>query len=204
MGLYRQAAASQKCNHMTRIFQPRTKTNGPRREPKKSTCPRTSEMDSNDRADFLSGIVDYDHWRVKRDYFLLPEEKWGPHSVDRFANHENTQLPRFNSRFWCPCTEAVDAFSFSWAGENNWLVPPIFLIPKVLNHMAALGGRPTLVVPAWPSAPFWPLIFTDAWGFVSHILEIPLGTDVFVLGNYKNSLFGSPNFRSGVLFLRLS
>ena len=81
---------------------------------------------ANDRADFLSRIVDYDDWRVNRDYFLLAEEKWGPHSVDRFANHENTQLPRFNSRFWCPGTEAVDAFSVSWAGENNWLVSPFF------------------------------------------------------------------------------
>ena len=40
-----QAAASQKCYHMTRIFEPRTKTNGPWSELKKSTCPPTSEMD---------------------------------------------------------------------------------------------------------------------------------------------------------------
>ena len=72
--------------------------------------------------------MDYDDWRVKMDFFLLTEEKWGPHSVDRFASHENTHLPRFN-RFWCSGTEAVDAFSVSWAGENNWPVPPIFLIP---------------------------------------------------------------------------
>lgn len=143
----------------------------------------TSEVEwipgsANDRADFLSRIVDYDDWRVNRDCFLLAEEKWGPHSVDRFANHENTQLPRFNSRFWCPGTEAVDAFSVSRAGENNWLVPPIFLIPKVLNHMVALGGRATLVVPAWP------LIFTDE-GLSPIFSDISLGTDVFVLGNYK-------------------
>ena len=48
---------------------------------------------ANDRADFLSRIVDYDDSRLKRDYFFLAEEKWGPQSVDRFANHENTQLP---------------------------------------------------------------------------------------------------------------
>ena len=37
-----------------------------------------------------------------------------------------------NSRFWCPGTEAVDDFSVSWASENNWLIPPIFLTPKFL------------------------------------------------------------------------
>ena len=116
---------------------------------------------ANDRADFFSKIVDYDDWRVRREYFLLVEKKWGPHSVDRFANHENAQLPRFNSRFWCPGTEAVDAFSVSWANGNNWVVPPIFLISKVLNHIAASGARGTLVVPAWPSAAFWPMIYTD-------------------------------------------
>ena len=135
--------------------------------------------------------MDFDDWRVKRYYFLLAEEKWGPHSVDRFANHKNTQLPRFNSRFWRPGTEAVDAFSVSWVGENNWLVPPIFLIPRVLNHMFALGGHGTLVVPDWPSAPFWPLLFTDQGVSLifSDFFEIPMGTDVFVLGNYKKMPF---------------
>ena len=62
--------------------------------------------------------------------------------------------------------------------------------------MAALDGRATLVVPAWPSAPFWPLIFTGEGlsSLSSDIFEIPLGSDVF----------GSPNFCSGVLFLRFS
>ena len=80
------------------------------------------------------------------------------------ANHENTQLPRFNSRFWRPGTEAVDAFCVSLAEKNNWLVPPFFLIPSVLNHMVTLGGCATLVVPA-NLVPrvlfFWPLTFTD-------------------------------------------
>lgn len=35
----------------------------------------------------------------------------------------------------------VDAFSVSWAGENNWLVHPIFRIPRVLDHLATLGER---------------------------------------------------------------
>ena len=71
---------------------------------------------------FLSRVLDYDDGRIKRDYFLMVEGKWGPHSVGRFANHENTQLSRFNSTFWYPGTEAIDAFSVSWAGESNWFI----------------------------------------------------------------------------------
>lgn len=95
---------------------------------------------------------------------------------------------------------------FSRTDENNWLVPTIFLIPRVLNHIAAFGGRGTLVVPSWPSSAFWPMIYTDEGlsGIFSDFIEIPTGTDVFELGNYKNALFGSPNFRSRVLFLRLT
>ena len=84
-------------------------------------------------------------------------------------------------------------------GENNWLVPPIFLIPKVLNHLVASGGRGTLIVPTWPSAPFWPLIFTDEGlsPMFSDFFEIPMGTDVFLLGNYFFWLTKFP-FRSPV------
>ena len=133
---------------------------------------------ANERADFLSRVKDYDDSRVKRNFFLMVEERWDPHSVDRFANHENSQLPRFNSRFCCPDTETVDAFSVSWAGENNWLVSPIFLIPRVLNHIFAHGGKGTLVVPSWPSAPFWSMIFTEDGlsGIFSDSFEIREGT----------------------------
>ena len=61
---------------------------------------------------------------------------WGPHTIDRFATHYNRQLPRFNSRFWNPNSEAVDAFTCDWSGENNWLCPPVYLIPRVLRHAA--------------------------------------------------------------------
>jgi hypothetical protein len=33
---------------------------------------------------------------------------WGPHSIDRFATHGNSQLPRYNSRWRDPTSEAVD------------------------------------------------------------------------------------------------
>ena len=88
-----------------------------------------------------------------RDYFLMGEVKWVPHSVDRFASHENAELPLLG-------VEAPLSLPHGF--------PPLF-------------GR---------------------W-FLSGVSEIPMDTDVFCLGNYQGALFGSPNFRSGVIFLRI-
>lgn len=59
----------------------------------------------------------------------------GPHTVDRFANHENSQLLVFNSKRSCPGTSGTDAFSFNWADGNNWLCPPISLILRAIDKV---------------------------------------------------------------------
>lgn len=92
--------------------------------------------DQNSQAAFLSKIVDFDDYSLHDEVFFHLENLWGPHSVDRFACSYNAKLPRFNSRFVQPGAEAVDAFTQDWPPENNWLVPPISLIGRVLKHMS--------------------------------------------------------------------
>lgn len=41
--------------------------------------------------------------------FSILDNTWGPHQVDRFASPSNAWLGWFNSKFWYPGTEAVDA-----------------------------------------------------------------------------------------------
>ena len=89
----------------------------------------------NELADFISRIVDYDDWQISPVLFYYLEEAWGPYSVDRFADNFNTQLSRFNSRFACPGSEAVDTFTVHWGGgENNWWCPPPSLVARVVRH----------------------------------------------------------------------
>ena len=103
--------------------------------------------EANQQADFISRIVDSDDWSLHPDLFEKLDAKWGPHTVDRFANCFNTQLPRFNSRFWNPGSEAVDTFTYNWEGENNWWCPPVCLVPRVLRHAQETAAVGTLVVP---------------------------------------------------------
>ena len=101
----------------------------------------------NTRADDVSNIIDFDDWYTTQGFFAHLDHIWGPHTVDRFANALNAHLPRFNSRFRVPGTEAVDAFSVSWAAENNWLVPPVHCIIRVIQHLLVCSAFGTLVVP---------------------------------------------------------
>lgn len=72
--------------------------------------------------DFLSHIYDVDDWGLSPLSFhkiTLSNLTWGPHSIDHVANYLKGKLPRFNSRFWNPVVEGIDAFVMDWAGENN-------------------------------------------------------------------------------------
>ena len=75
----------------------------------------------NHVADALSKTVDLDDWQLDPRIFHMLNEKWGPFTIDRFASSCNTQLFRFNSRFWCAEAEAeaIDSFSQDWSKDNN-------------------------------------------------------------------------------------
>ena len=73
--------------------------------------PEWVPRESNEKADFLSRIVDHDDWFLNPSGFAELDAAWGPHTVDRFADFHNRQMPRFNSRCWNPGAEAVGAFT---------------------------------------------------------------------------------------------
>lgn len=160
----------------------------------------------NQEADALSREVDGDDWGVTDAFFRYIDGIWGPHTVDRFADNMNTKIARFNSKYWCVSSEQVDAFSRSWKDENNWLVPPITLVVQVLKHVRSSQCMGTLIVPYWPSAPFWPILFSKHSCLSSIVINSmrfnnPQG--VYVEGRNKRAIFGTPQFVSPVLCVRL-
>ena len=113
---------------------------------------------------------------------------------------------RFYSKFWCLGTEGVDAFSADWAGENNWLVPPVYLISRVIFHLEACSARGVLVVPKWPSAVFWPITFPAAGRRASVIQVIEFAHPSFVFApacDSHNTIFCPFRFKSAVLAVYL-
>ena len=72
---------------------------------------------SNIEADHLSRIIDFDDYTLNDYVFHMLDLRWGLHTIDRFACSYSAKLSRFNSRFFQPGTEAVDAFFFFL---QNW------------------------------------------------------------------------------------
>ena len=101
-----------------------------------------------------------------------------PHNtVDRFATSGNRQTERFNSKFWDVGTETTDALTVNWADENNWWYPPTTLVCRLLCHAKICHCSGTLVVPAWKSSPFWPILCPDGNGFalfVQGVVVLPI------------------------------
>jgi hypothetical protein len=100
---------------------------------------------------------DRSDWKLNPVLFRSAVRRWGQMpTIDRFATPSNRQVSRFNSRFHSPGCEAVDAFTQQWKGELNWLNPPWDELSRVLQTLRESGAAAYLVVPEWPSQPWWP------------------------------------------------
>lgn len=161
----------------------------------------------NRLADKISKYFDYDDWQTTEKCFNTLNRLWGPLTIDRFADHENAKTPIFNSRFWCPRTAIVDAFTVAWGNENNYLVSPTSLVSRTLSHMEASKAIGVLVVPYWKSAKFCPLLINSDSKFKTFVKEYRVfknTSDYVRLGNNRDALIGSAAFKSPMIALRIA
>lgn len=159
----------------------------------------------NEQADYISRLIDHQDWEVSREFFDFMNRLWGPFTIDRFANFNNKKLDRYNSLYWNPGSEALDAFSQNWQFNNNWLVPPVFSVLRAIKHLLYCKARGTLIVPKWISAPYWPYIFDENLNYrhyVSDVIEFKDTSGIFVQGTNPNSIFGKEPFITPVLAVK--
>ena len=114
----------------------------------------------NMRADELSRLPSKHEWQISSRAFAQLDHRWGPLTVDRFASPANNKLARFNARWHAATAEAVDAFTQDWSRDNNYLAPPLRLIPRVLRYLRKCRAQAVLLTPRWPSQTWWPMLLS--------------------------------------------
>lgn len=127
-----------------------------------SLLPERVATDLN-KADGLSRFHDLEEWVLQSWVWRQVQAQFGPHTVDRFASANAHQLRRYNSRFYDPFAEEVNAFAVkrsSWAAENNYCNPPFTQLPNLVGLLETmvddgLRVQATVVAPRWERAPWY-------------------------------------------------
>ena len=160
----------------------------------------------NEKADYLSRIVDYDDWGLSdnlvsliQDYFRITLE------VDWFASPHNAKLDMFYSRFWNEKCQGIDAFSETWSTKVGLFVPPICMIYNVIRKLEHDKGFGVIVIPLWKSAIYWLLVCPNG-NFIPEVInwfDLPTSKENYVRCKTGSGVFGNANLHFRMLALNV-
>ncbi|KAJ8916916.1 hypothetical protein NQ315_013386 [Exocentrus adspersus] len=106
----------------------------------------------------FNSIVNNDtEWELAEWAFQDIVEKFGSPEIDLFASRNNYKCKKFVSWFKDPECLACDAFTLNWAKCFFYAFPPFSLILKTLQKILQDHAQGIVVVPLWPSQPWFPI-----------------------------------------------
>ena len=50
--------------------------------------------------------------------------------MEGFADKFNSDMKKFNSKYYCQRASHVDLFIVNWIGEDKWLCPRFFILAR--------------------------------------------------------------------------
>lgn len=102
--------------------------------------------EENNIADAISK-EDTDNWSIDGETFRYIQSVYGPFTMDRFADNINRKVGNFNSKYHCPGSNQVNAFSITWKDDFNWLCQPIRLNGRSNKFLKMCRGKAVLSFP---------------------------------------------------------
>jgi ribonuclease HI len=115
----------------------------------------------NVMADALSRMDRVGDYSLGKEWYDRGVECLGVRpTLDVFASCNNAKCQRFLALpgRYSKGAVALDALRYSWEGELAYAFPPVQLIPRVLQKIRLEVGEAVLVVPEWPSRPWWNML----------------------------------------------
>ena len=131
-------------------------------------------------ADWGSRISNMDtEWELSEEAFRVIVKKFGVPEIDLFASRINRKCWRYCSWERDPEALAINALTVEWKKFFWYAFPPFSLISKVIKKIKEEGSTGILLVPLWPSQPWFPdfkkLLVSDTIEFTpsDHLLLSP-------------------------------
>lgn len=112
----------------------------------------------NEIADAESRRIHADiEWELADDAFQIIVEKFGRPQVDLFASRVNAKCACYVSWHRDPDALVVNAFTIKWTTIKFYAFPPFTIILKTLRKIISDKASGIMVVPKWPTQPWFPL-----------------------------------------------
>lgn len=96
-------------------------------------------------------------WELADDAYRFICKKFNQPEIDLFASRLNKKCSKFVSWHKDPEAYKVDAFTLTWSNYFFYAFPPFCLIIKVLQKIFFDKAEGIVVVPLWPTQPWYPL-----------------------------------------------
>ena len=141
--------------------------------------------EENTEADALSRAVDLNDWGVADGAFQRISTRWGAAVADLFADNTNARAASFFAQRPLPGATGVDGLTASWPPGLLFACPPWALLGRLLRRLMTSKRKEELViiVPLWPSQPWWPVLCPDGNHPVPQVVEaMDMGREDFRLG----------------------
>ena len=126
--------------------------------------PGISNVDADDQS---RNFNDKHGWALNCRVFYEILEKCPGLDIDLFATRLNHKPAVYCSWKPDPGCSFVDAFSFNWNPYKFYAFPPFSLIPRCLQKINHDKATRVLIVPVWPTQPWFPLplqqLHRDPW-----------------------------------------
>lgn len=109
-------------------------------------------------ADSESRSSDVDtEWCLSRTAFATVTKKFGYPDIDLFASYSNKKCKLYCSWKRDPGAVSIDTYKISWGSMYFYAFPPFALILRILQKIILDDAIGILIVPNWPSQPWFPL-----------------------------------------------
>jgi hypothetical protein len=96
-------------------------------------------------------------WTLLNTGFRIVVSNFGFPEIDLFADRINKKCNKYASWKLDPDALVIDAFTISWSDYYFYAFPPVSCVLKALRKIINDKAVGIVVVPAWPSQPWYPL-----------------------------------------------
>lgn len=154
----------------------------------------------NEIADSESRRIHPDiEWELKNSTFRTITDKFGVPEIDLFSSRINKKCDLYVSWKRDPDAFTTDAFTLNWAPYFFYAFPPFSIILKTLRKIITDGAKGIIVVPMWPSQPWYP-IFRRL--LISELLFFKPNENVIISHSSKGKIQQNLTLAAGILYGR--